>query len=223
VWAHTCQVVDQAPRARVLRWAALLHDVGKARTRSVEADGTVHFLGHAEVGARIARRILRRLGMPAEPATAIRFLVLVHLRASPYESSWTDSAVRRLARDIGDRFDDLIGLSRADITTQRADKRRRGLAGLDELVERTRRIVAEDARPVPLPKGLGAVLIERFGLPPGPIVGAVRRAIEEAAVRGEIPMQAPFEVYLDYARRELSHLVGGEPGPAVPDRNPEDP
>ena len=207
VWAHTCKVVDQSLAEPVLRWAALLHDVGKARTRTVEPDGTVHFLGHAEVGARMARRILRRFGVPAERSAAIRFLVLHHLRAAQYAETWTDSAVRRFALEMEGHLDALLALSRADITTRRAARLAEGLRSLDELERRVHEIREADSRPVALPKGLGNALIEAFGLSPGPVVGKLRRAIEEAAERGALPMQAEPEVYIAWAREHLGHLL----------------
>jgi poly(A) polymerase len=197
-----------------VRWAALLHDVGKARTRSVAPDGTVHFLGHAEVGAGMTRRILRRLRAPAEPAAAIRFLVLHHLRASQYDASWTDSAVRRFGREMGEHLAELLALSRADITTQRPARRQEGLACLDELERRVNEIREADAQPVLLPKGLGTALVEAFGLAPGPIIGKIRGAVEEAVARGELPMQAPYDVYVAWVRERLDRFL---PPPITPE------
>ncbi len=107
VWKHTKQVVRQAvPRIEV-RWAALFHDIGKIKTRSFSPDGKVHFLGHAEVGTRMFDKLDRRLGLFGyEPALkdTVRFLVLHHLRANQYEPDWTDSAVRRFARELGEHL-----------------------------------------------------------------------------------------------------------------------
>src|SRR4029079_17020356 len=115
VWKHTKQVVRQAvPRVEV-RWAALLHDVGKVKTRSISASGEVHFFGHAEVGARMFDKLNCRLPLfTGEPAlsSTVRFLILHHLRANQYEGDWTDSAVRRFAREMGAHLDDLLCLSR---------------------------------------------------------------------------------------------------------------
>ncbi|MBN1773459.1 MAG: HD domain-containing protein [Deltaproteobacteria bacterium] len=223
VWAHTCTVVEQAAPTRVLRWAALLHDVGKVRTRNVAPDGTVHFLGHAEVGARMARRVLRRLAIPAEDAATIRFLVLHHLRASQYDRSWTDSAVRRFAREMEQHLDELLLLSRADITTQRAARKAAGLTALDELARRIRELRELDAQPVLLPKGLGTALIEAFGLPPGPVVGRLRKAVEQAVERGELPMQAAAEVYVAWAREHLAGLLDVPTRAAAPKPDEQDP
>lgn len=215
LWAHTKKVVDQSARSPAVRWAALLHDIGKVETRSVNDRGEVHFLGHAEVGAAIARRILRRLGVSQDLARTVRFLVRHHLRANQYDPSWTDSAVRRFARETAEHLEDLLALSRADITTQRPARRREGLESLDELERRIREVIAADSKPVPLPKGLGTALIETFRLAPGPIVGKLRRAIEEAARRGDVAMQAPYDVYIAYAREHLGDLLSeaGVPPP----------
>ena len=98
VWKHTKQVVRQAvPRIEV-RWAALFHDIGKVKTRSISPEGKVHFFGHAEVGTRMFDKMERRISIfSPEPALrdTVRFLVLHHLRANQYEPSWTDGAVRR--------------------------------------------------------------------------------------------------------------------------------
>ena len=104
VWKHTKQVVRQAVPRLELRWAALFHDIGKMKTRSITPDGKVHFLGHAEVGTRMFDKLDRRLGLFApEPALkeTVRFLILHHLRANQYSPDWTDSAVRRFARELG--------------------------------------------------------------------------------------------------------------------------
>lgn len=204
VWRHTLQVVIQSvPRVSV-RWGALLHDVGKPRTRSVDADGTVHFLHHAEVGARMFTKIARREQLWPDEAEqeTIRFLVYHHQRAHQYDRSWTDSATRRFAREIGEHMDDLMALSRADMTTKRKEKRRRFLFQLKELTERIDKLLAEDNKPKALPKGLGERLIAEFQLPPSKLVGDIRKQLEQAVESGELPLQAPFETYLDFVRAQ---------------------
>src|SRR6185295_10051033 len=157
VWKHTKQVVLQSvPRIEV-RYGALFHDIGKVKTRSISPDGEVHFFGHAEVGARMFDKLERRqrLFAPDESLRdAIRFLVLHHLRASQYDGGWTDSAVRRFAREMGAYLDDLLCLSRADITTKRAEKKRRGINMIEELSSRIGTLATEDAQEDPLPKGI---------------------------------------------------------------------
>lgn len=189
VWKHTKQVVTQSVARIEVRYAALFHDIGKVRTRSISPDGEVHFFGHAEVGARMFDKLERRERLfAADPLLLqqVRFLVLHHLRASQYDGSWTDSAVRRFAREIGPHLEDLLCLSRADITTKRPEKKRRGISMIDELAERISALASEDAQEPLLPTGVGNELMLAFGLPPSRRVGEIKRALEAAVEAGEI-------------------------------------
>jgi poly(A) polymerase len=201
VWKHTKQVVAQATPRLQVRWGALLHDIGKVKTRSIAPDGEVHFFGHAEVGARMFDKMHRRLALFEGDETLreeVRFLILHHLRAAGYDAGWTDSAVRRFAKETGDHLNDLLCLSRADITTKRPEKKRRGLRQIDELALRVEQILAEDAKVPPLPKGLGTDISARFGIPPSPALGVLMRALMVAVESGELPAQQPVDVYLDF-------------------------
>jgi len=205
VWRHTKQVVIQCLPRLAVRWAALFHDIGKPRTRSVAPDGAVHFFHHAEEGARMFERLDRRSGLFARDrdlGEEIRFLILHHQRAHQYEEEWTDSAVRRFARDIGGALDDLMALSRADMTTKRRDKRRRFLFQLKDLQERIAKLAADDAKEPPLPKGLGDELMRVFSLPPSRLIGDLRRALECAVEAGELPARQPAEVYIEFVRAQ---------------------
>jgi poly(A) polymerase len=200
VWKHTKQVVRQAVPRLEVRWASLFHDIGKVKTRSIAPDGKVHFLGHAEVGTRMFDKLDRRLGLFAHEVAlkdTVRFLVLHHLRANQYSPDWTDSAVRRLARELAEHLDDLLCLARADITTKRPEKKRRGLQQIEELGERIGRLAAEDARVPALPSGIGDAIMRAFGLPPSRKVGEVKRALEVAVEAGEIAGGQAIEVYLE--------------------------
>jgi len=206
VWLHTLQVVVQSvPRANV-RWAALFHDVGKTRTRSIADDGTVHFLHHAEVGARMFERIARRERLFQSEAEheSIRFLIYNHQRAHQYDANWTDSAARRFGKEIGEHLDDLLALSRADMTTKRKDKRRRFMQQLKVMQRRIETLRELDAKPKALPKGLGEAIIAEFQLPPSKLVGVIRKALEDAVERQELPLQADFRVYLDFVRQNAA-------------------
>ncbi|MDH4282638.1 MAG: HDIG domain-containing protein, partial [Myxococcales bacterium] len=156
VWKHTKQVVKQSvPRIEV-RWGALLHDIGKPKTRRIDDRGNVTFHGHSEVGAAMFRkRVADRLGFEGALRERIHFLILHHLRAAQYDEGWTDAAVRRFYRQMGDGLRDLLDLSRADITTKRPEKRRRGVHQISLLAKRIRDLQEEDAKVAPLPKGLG--------------------------------------------------------------------
>jgi len=209
VWKHTKQVVRQAvPRIEV-RWAALLHDIGKVKTRTISPSGEVHFFGHAEVGARMFDRLDRRLPLfSPEPAlkTTVRFLILHHLRASQYEPSWTDSAVRRFAKEMGDSLTDLLDLSRADITTKRPEKKRKGLRQISELADRVEKVRALDAVVPPLPSGIGDEIMRAFGIPPSRKIGDLKKALEAAIDTGEVPSHECADVYLDFLRTNASRF-----------------
>lgn len=211
VWEHTKRVVAQSPARPVVRWAALLHDIGKVPTRRIEPDGQIQFHGHAEVGARMAARVLRRLEFGAGEARLIHLLVLSHQRPSQYDPSWTDSAVRRFGVETREVLDDLLDLSRADMTTRYEGKRKRGHDLIDELAARAARIRELDARVPPLPKGLGLAIIERFGLRPGPRVGELRASVEAAVERGELEPQQDADVYLKWL--EAHGAPSPEPSP----------
>jgi poly(A) polymerase len=203
VWKHTKQVVRQAVPKLEVRWAALLHDIGKTKTRSISPDGEVHFFGHAEVGARMFDKIDRRLPIftKEEPLKrSIRFLILHHLRASQYEASWTDSAVRRFAKEMGGCLEDVLHLSRADITTKRPEKKRRGLRQIHELFERVQKVAEMDAVVPPLPSGIGDAIMLAFGIPPSRRIGEIKKALEEAVEAGALASHQDTEFYVEYLR-----------------------
>ena len=203
VWKHTKQVVRQAVPKIEVRWAALFHDIGKVRTRSISPSGEVHFFGHAEVGARMFDRIDRRVPLFTRDdvlKSSVRFLILHHLRASQYDASWTDSAVRRFAKEIGEGLDDLLCLSRADITTKRPEKKKKGLRQISELGDRVRRIQEMDALVPPLPSGIGDDIMRAFGIPPSRRIGDLKKALEAAVDAGEVPSHQESEVYLAFLR-----------------------
>ncbi len=207
VWKHTKQVVWQSVPRLSVRWGALLHDIGKIKTRSIDDDGEVHFFGHSEVGAAMfKKRVARRLGFEGELHARIHFLILHHLRASQYDGSWTDSAVRRFAREMGDGLKDLLDLSRADITTKRPEKRKRGLRQISELSRRVKDLAALDARVAPLPKGLGTALSEALGIPPSRRLGELRKELEQRCERGELAAQQSIEFYLAWVREHAAEL-----------------
>jgi len=209
VWRHTKQVVAQAaPRVEV-RWAALFHDIGKVKTRSVSPDGEVHFFGHAEVGARMFDRLERRMRLFTRDnslRSTIRFLILHHLRASQYDGSWTDSAVRRFAREIGGELDNLLCLSRADITTKRAEKRRRGVGLINELSARISALAAQDAQVPPLPTGLGNALMEQLGIGPSRLIGDIKRTLEGVIAEGQLEPQRDSAYYVEYVLAHRDRL-----------------
>ncbi len=199
VWKHTKQVVKQSVPRLEVRWGALLHDIGKPRTRRIDDAGNVTFHGHSEVGAAMFRkRVGDRLGFEGALRERIHFLILNHLRASQYEEAWTDAAVRRFYKQMGDGLRDLLDLSRADITTKRAEKRRRGVRQISLLAKRIADLKVEDNKVAPLPKGLGTEIMNAFGVPPSRRLGDLMQRLAAAVEAGEIEAQRPAEYYLTH-------------------------
>jgi poly(A) polymerase len=203
VWEHTKQVVVQSVPQPLVRWAALLHDVGKVPTRVMLPDGKVTFHRHAEVGARMWDPIGKRLGFDKAERQKIRFLVLHHLRANAYEPSWTDAAVRRFDHEMGENLEDLLHLSRADVTSRRPGRRQEAVANIHALKERILAIRELDARVPPLPPGLGNAIMETFGLPPSKRIGDLRKLCEEAVERGELEERRDAPYYVEFLRGKV--------------------
>ena len=209
VWEHTKAVVRQAVPRPAVRWAAVLHDIGKVPTRRFVGPGKVTFHGHAEEGVRMFRRgPRRRIGFPAEMVERVELLILYHLRGGQYDSSWTDAAVRRFAHEMGPVLTDLLDLSRADITSKRPGKRQRCLCLISELARRIREISAMDAKVPPLPPGLGNLLMVALGLPPGKHIGVLRGELEALCEAGEIDARQEPDYYIEVVRsRGLADAV----------------
>ena len=198
VWKHTKQVVIQAAPEAVVRWAALFHDIGKVPTRASGPGGKVTFHGHPEVGARMFEKVARRLGFPGDLKAPVKFLVANHLRANQYDGTWTDSAVRRFDREMGDHLPRLFALSRADITSARQYKRKAAVTKMDELARRIEALREMDARVPPLPTGLGNAIMKHFGLPPSRLIGDLMKELTSAVEAGELEAQQEPGHYLEY-------------------------
>jgi poly(A) polymerase len=209
VWEHTKLVVAQAPARLPVRWAALLHDMGKVRTRSFAPGGKVHFHGHAEIGARMFDDVARRFQLEKPLRQEVKFLILHHLRPNQYLPSWTDSAVRRFDRELQPWLEDLLDLSRADITSRRPGRRQEALRQIDALWERVLQLRELDAKLPPLPSGLGDAIMARFGLPPSRRVGELRQLCEDAIERGELVEREGPGYYLEYLGRVVA--TDGDP------------
>ena len=198
LWPHTLGVVGQAPARVGVRWAALLHDAGKVATRSVDADGEVHFFGHEIVGAAIVDEVARRFRFDRALYQRVRTLVLMHQRPALYDKAWTDGAVRRLIRDAGDALGDLLDLSRADVTSHRPGIREGVLARLAELQARAVGLIEKDGQAPLLPKGIGQAIMTHFGIDAGPRVGEMKVRLEQAVLDGALPRDGTPEEYLAY-------------------------
>jgi poly(A) polymerase len=177
---HTFAVVERCRHRTdlTLRLAALLHDVGKPKTRSITPEG-VQFHHHEVVGARMAEDILRRLRYPNDIVQEVRRLVELHLRFHGYGEGWTDSAVRRYVRDAGPLLDRLNQLTRADVTTGNRFKAKQFQALMDDLEERIARLAEEENLEAMRPALDGRQIMEHLGIEPGPLVGQARQFLME--------------------------------------------
>jgi poly(A) polymerase len=186
VYEHTLTVLEQAtdlehrlpgePPDLVVRMAALMHDVGKPRTRRMHTDGSVTFHHHDVVGAKMTRKRLKALRFSNGDTEAISHLVALHLRFHGYGSGeWTDSAVRRYVRDAGDQLERLHVLTRADCTTRNRRKAERLRRTYDDLEERIARLAEQEELEAMRPDLDGNAIMQVLDIPPGPEVGQAYR------------------------------------------------
>jgi poly(A) polymerase len=200
---HTYAVVENCDRRDlVLRLAALLHDVGKPKTRAITPEG-VQFHHHEVVGARMTEDILRRLRYPNPVIEDVRRLVELHLRFHGYGEGWTDSAVRRYVRDAGPLLDRLNQLTRADVTTGNRFKAKQFRALMDDLEERIARLAEEENLEAMRPPLDGRQIMEHLGIEPGPVVGRAREFLmEQRLERGLITEEEAYAMLEDWAAEE---------------------
>jgi poly(A) polymerase len=203
VWEHTKMVVRQSVPRPAVRWAALLHDIGKVPTRTFTPDGGVHFHRHSEVGARMFEDTARRFRFDKPLKQKLKFLILHHLRPNQYESTWTDSAVRRFDRELQEHLTDLLDLSRADITSARPGKRQSALKNISELAARIQSLRDEDAKLPLLPTGIGNLIMTHFELPPSRQIGDLKKSLEESVESGELEARRESEYYLAHVAKLL--------------------
>jgi poly(A) polymerase len=178
VYAHTLIVLEQAMALEadgpdlVLRLAALLHDIGKPKTKSFEADGKVSFHYHDVVGAAMARQRLSALRYPREVVDAVSRLVELHLRFHGYSTGeWSDAAVRRYVRDAGPLLERLHRLTRSDCTTRNVRKARALASAYDSLEQRIAELSAQEDLAKIRPDLDGNEIMRVLAIPPGPMVG----------------------------------------------------
>lgn len=185
VYAHVLRVVERSSPRLLARWSALLHDIAKPRTKTVE-DNKVHFFGHEDVGAYMARDILKRLHFDRDFIESVSRIVRLHMRANAYTTDWTDGAIRRLMLEAEDDLPDLLDLSRADITSYRVDKVARASLRVSELAERCR-YLREEAERVPLKSPLdGNELMVLFERGPGPWLRPIKDHLLGLVIDGEL-------------------------------------
>ena len=180
VLAHTIAVVSKTDAELIVRMAALLHDIGKPKTRSIGPRG-VSFHHHEVVGARMARDRLRALRFPNEQIDDISTLVYLHLRFHGYHDEvWSDSAVRRYVRDAGPLLERLNELTRCDCTTRNERRAQMLAARMDELEARIAELRQREELESIRPDIDGRAVMAHLGIPPGPVVGEALAMLLEA-------------------------------------------
>ncbi|MGV1034118.1 MAG: CCA tRNA nucleotidyltransferase [Microbacteriaceae bacterium] len=219
VYEHSLTVLDQAigyEQARgvldspdlVLRWAALLHDIGKPNTRRLESGGAVSFHHHDVVGAKLAKKRLRALRFDNDTIDAVARLIELHLRFFGYsDQEWTDSAVRRYVRDAGEHLERLHILTRADVTTRNRRKADRLAFAYDDLERRIAELAAQEQLDAVRPDLNGDEIQAILGIAPGREVGEAYKFLLELRLdEGPLGTEAATERLREWwsSRSELA-------------------
>ena len=170
VLSHTIAVVAKARNELKVRLAALFHDVGKPKTRSIGGNG-VSFHHHEVVGARMTRDRMKALKFSNEMVSDVTQLVYLHLRFHTYQMGWTDAAVRRFVRDAGALLPELIALTRADCTTRNTRKAEALDRRIDDLEQRIADLQAQEALDSMRPDLDGQQVMAHLGIGPGREIG----------------------------------------------------
>ncbi len=207
VFMHSLYACDAAPRVMVLRLAALLHDVGKPRTRGAAPDGRPTFYGHETVSADMTQEILFRLKLPHAVIRETTHLVTHHM--FNYQEEWTDSAVRRLIARVGEgSIDDLMALRRADQIGMCPENAQRFPQGLALFAERVK-AVKEQGRAFTVSRLAvnGNDIMERLGIAPGPQVGIILNELLQSVL--EDPKLNEREKLFEIAGKLLRERLGG--------------
>lgn len=210
VFLHTLKVVDNICETTDdvwLRFAALVHDIAKPRTKAFKEGTGWTFHGHEDLGARMMKSIFRRLRLPMDRLPYIETLVRLHLRPMVLvKEEITDSAIRRLLFDAGKDIDDLMKLCRADITSQNPSRVVRYLKNYDIVMEKMAEVEEKDQLRNWQPPVRGEEIMEVCGIAPGPIVGVLKKRIEDAILEGSIPNA--HDQALEYLLKIKDEILG---------------
>jgi poly(A) polymerase len=209
VYQHTLTVVEQAIDYEkeyglepdfILRFAALLHDIGKPATRKLESGGAVSFYHHDVVGAKLATKRMKTLRFDNDTTKAVAKLVELHLRFFGYsDQAWTDAAIRRYVRDAGEQLVRLHILTRSDVTTRNKRKADQLSHAYDDLEKRIAVVMEQEELNAMRPDLTGEEIMEILGLKPGPQVGKAYKYLLELRIEnGPLGPEKAKEALLEW-------------------------
>ncbi|MCX7697404.1 MAG: CCA tRNA nucleotidyltransferase [Bacteroidales bacterium] len=210
---HSLKVLDNVSRSSqkiALRWAALLHDIGKARTKQLDKEKGWTFHGHDAIGSRMVIDIFKRLHLSQEKTEYVSKLISLHLRPiNLVDEGVTDSAIRRLIFDAGNELEDLFILVEADITSRNREKVKRYLQNFRILKERILEVEQKDRIRNFQPPVSGDEIMKLLHLPPGPTIGTLKKSIKDAILDGIIPNEKEAALNFLYEQAKKLGLMNG--------------